>query len=212
MFKRTIREAALKHGIYATFMAKPMQAPGGFGHAHSPVGDRGEYRQAISFPIADGSASKEFFSFIGGMQKYVPKALVDDGALCELLSSPDAGHVGARSTMPGAMTTAQRRFACRFPNRSHGASKTGCQARTPIPIWRSQRRSAAAISAWCRVSNRRRRQKIPSTVARSTCRAACWRRSRFWNPNRAFADVFSAEFVGHLCRRQARANSKPSCR
>ena len=44
MFKRTIREAALKHGIYATFMAKPMQGQAGFGHAHPPVGDRDQYR------------------------------------------------------------------------------------------------------------------------------------------------------------------------
>ena len=29
MFKRTIREAALKHDIYATFMAKPIQGQPG---------------------------------------------------------------------------------------------------------------------------------------------------------------------------------------
>ncbi|MCM2472867.1 glutamine synthetase [Rhizobium sp. CG5] len=75
LFKRTIREAALKHGIYATFMAKPMQAqPGSAMHIHQSVIDM-ETGQNI-FSNADGSASKEFFSFIGGMQKYVPSALV----------------------------------------------------------------------------------------------------------------------------------------
>ena len=35
MFKRTIREAALEHEIYATFMAKPMASePGKIGRAH----------------------------------------------------------------------------------------------------------------------------------------------------------------------------------
>ena len=38
MFKRTIREAALKHDIYATFMAKPIQGqPGSAMHIHQSV-------------------------------------------------------------------------------------------------------------------------------------------------------------------------------
>lgn len=74
MFKRTIREAALKHGIYATFMAKPMQAQAGSAmHIHQSVIEVNTGRNLFSNP--DGSASKEFFSFIGGMQTYVPKAL-----------------------------------------------------------------------------------------------------------------------------------------
>lgn len=74
LFKRTIREAALKHGIYATFMAKPMQGqPGSAMHIHQSVVEINTGRNLFS--NADGSASKEFFSFIGGMQKYVPKAL-----------------------------------------------------------------------------------------------------------------------------------------
>jgi glutamine synthetase len=74
MFKRTIREAALKHGIYATFMAKPMQGQAGSAmHIHQSVVDI-ETGQNI-FTNPDGSASKEFFHFIGGMQAYVPKTL-----------------------------------------------------------------------------------------------------------------------------------------
>ncbi|MDX3929616.1 MAG: glutamine synthetase family protein [Shinella sp.] len=75
MFKRTIREAALKHGIYATFMAKPMQGQAGSAmHIHQSVVDIETGRNVFSNP--DGSASKEFFHFIGGMQTYVPKTLV----------------------------------------------------------------------------------------------------------------------------------------
>ena len=39
-FKRTIREAALKHGVFATFMAKPMRdQPGSAMHIHQSIVD-----------------------------------------------------------------------------------------------------------------------------------------------------------------------------
>ncbi len=67
--------AALAHGIYATFMAKPMQGqPGSAMHIHQSVVDIKTGKNVFSNP--DGSASKEFFHFIGGMQKYVPHSLV----------------------------------------------------------------------------------------------------------------------------------------
>src|SRR5690606_36094770 len=67
LFKRTIREAALKHGIYATFMAKPMQGQAGSAmHIHQSVVDIATGKNVFSNP--DGSASREFFHFIGGMQ------------------------------------------------------------------------------------------------------------------------------------------------
>jgi glutamine synthetase len=75
MFKRTLREAALNHGIYATFMAKPMQGQAGSAlHIHQSIIDTKTGRNIFSKP--DGSASPRFFSFIGGMQHFVPKALV----------------------------------------------------------------------------------------------------------------------------------------
>jgi glutamine synthetase len=75
MFKRTIREAALKHDTYATFMAKPIQGqPGSAMHIHQSVvgirtGDN-------IFTAEDGSESDAFRHFIGGMQRHVPSALV----------------------------------------------------------------------------------------------------------------------------------------
>jgi glutamine synthetase len=75
MFKRTIHEAAMKHGIYATFMAKPMQGQAGSAmHIHQSVLNAKTGKNIFS--NADGSPSKEFFSFIGGMQKYIPRAMV----------------------------------------------------------------------------------------------------------------------------------------
>ncbi|CAN7175749.1 glutamine synthetase family protein [Rhizobium rhizogenes] len=74
MFKRTIREAALKHGIYATFMAKPMQSQAGSAmHIHQSVVNIETGKNVFTNP--DGSPSQEFFHFIGGMQRYVPNAL-----------------------------------------------------------------------------------------------------------------------------------------
>jgi glutamine synthetase len=74
MFKRTIREAALKHDIYATFMAKPIQGqPGSAMHIHQSVIDKKSGRNI--FAKEDGSESDAFFHFIGGMQRHVPSAL-----------------------------------------------------------------------------------------------------------------------------------------
>ncbi len=40
LFKRTVREAALRHDLYATFMAKPMEGqPGSAMHIHQSVED-----------------------------------------------------------------------------------------------------------------------------------------------------------------------------
>ncbi|PAP95561.1 glutamine synthetase [Mesorhizobium wenxiniae] len=75
MFKRTIREAALKHEIYATFMAKPIQGqPGSAMHIHQSIIDKKTGRNVFS--AEDGSETEAFFHFIGGMQKHVPNALV----------------------------------------------------------------------------------------------------------------------------------------
>ena len=75
MFKRTIREAALKHDTYATFMAKPIQGqPGSAMHIHQSILDKKTGRNI--FTAEDGSETEAFFHFIGGMQKHVPNALV----------------------------------------------------------------------------------------------------------------------------------------
>ena len=75
MFKRTIREAALGQDIYATFMAKPIQGqPGSAMHIHQSVNDARTGRNIFS--NEDGTPSELFFHFIGGMQRYVPAALI----------------------------------------------------------------------------------------------------------------------------------------
>ena len=75
LFKRTIREAALAHQMYATFMAKPIQGlPGSAMHIHQSIVDKKTGRNIFSAP--EGEATDAFFHFIGGMQRYVPSLLV----------------------------------------------------------------------------------------------------------------------------------------
>jgi glutamine synthetase len=74
LFKRTVREAALRHDMYATFMAKPIAGePGSAMHIHQSVVDSVTGKNIFSNP--DGSPSKEFFWFIGGLQRYIPAAM-----------------------------------------------------------------------------------------------------------------------------------------
>ncbi len=69
-FKRAIREAALKNGIFATFMAKPMRdEPGSAMHVHQSVVDAVTGENIFSNP--DGSATELFYHYIGGSQKHL---------------------------------------------------------------------------------------------------------------------------------------------
>jgi glutamine synthetase len=72
-FKRTLREAALRHGMHATFMAKPIAGElGSAMHIHQSITDKASGRNLFS--NADGTPSREFAWYIGGLQRYVPAA------------------------------------------------------------------------------------------------------------------------------------------
>lgn len=72
-FKRTVREAALRHDMFATFMAKPIAGePGSAMHIHQSVLDQAG--QNI-FSNPDGSPSQAFHWYIGGLQHYIPAAM-----------------------------------------------------------------------------------------------------------------------------------------
>jgi glutamine synthetase len=73
-FKRTVREAALRHDMFATFMAKPIAGePGSAMHIHQSIVEKLTGRNIFSNP--DGSPSQAFYWYIGGLQKYVPAAM-----------------------------------------------------------------------------------------------------------------------------------------
>lgn len=74
LFKRTVREAAFRHKMYATFMAKPMEGePGSAMHIHQSIVDRKTGKNVFS--NEDGTPSETFFHFIGGLQKYLPECM-----------------------------------------------------------------------------------------------------------------------------------------
>ena len=73
-FKRLIREAALRHDCYATFMAKPIEGePGSAMHIHHSIVDMATGRNIFS--DAQGAETPEFMQFIAGMQTHLPAAV-----------------------------------------------------------------------------------------------------------------------------------------
>ncbi len=74
MFKRTVREAALRHNMYATFMAKPIAGePGSAMHIHQSILDTATQRNIFS--QANGDYAQPFFHYIGGLQYHMPHAM-----------------------------------------------------------------------------------------------------------------------------------------
>ena len=126
LFKRTVREVALRHDMYATFMAKPIAGePGSAMHVHQSLVDAAGHNL---FSKADGSPSDAFYWYIGGLQKYVPAAMAlfapyvnsyrrlvrSNAAPINIQWGPDNRTVGIRSPVANAQ-------ARRIENRVIGA-------------------------------------------------------------------------------------------
>jgi len=74
LFKRTVRESALRNDMYATFMAKPMESqPGSAMHIHQSVVDLESRKNIFSTP--SGKPNKLFLSHIAGLQQIQPDAM-----------------------------------------------------------------------------------------------------------------------------------------
>lgn len=72
IFKRLVRQVALKHGVYATFMAKPMELqPGSAMHLHISANDRKTGKNL--FGTAENGLSDQFRHFVAGLQRYLPE-------------------------------------------------------------------------------------------------------------------------------------------
>jgi glutamine synthetase len=107
-FKRIIREAALNHEMFATFMAKPMRdQPGSAMHVHQSVVD---LRTGSNiFSNKQGAVSEQFLHFIGGCQKYLPQALP--------LMAP---YVNSYRRFEAEMSSAPTNFGWGYDNRATG--------------------------------------------------------------------------------------------
>src|SRR6201988_1548138 len=127
LFKRTAREAALRHKMYATFMAKPhAKEPGSAMHIHQSVVDVKTRKNIFSNP--DGTPSPLFFAHIGGLQKYMPAAMAlfcpnvnSYRRLTRYLSSPINVHWGYDNTNTGLRVPMSDAQARRVENRVGGA-------------------------------------------------------------------------------------------
>jgi glutamine synthetase len=74
LFKRTVRETAIRHQVYATFMAKPMQdQPGSAMHIHQSVVDLATGQNLFS--TEDGQDTDLFRGHIAGLQKFLPMVM-----------------------------------------------------------------------------------------------------------------------------------------
>jgi glutamine synthetase len=70
VFKRIVRQVAMNHGMYATFMAKPMETqPGSAMHLHISVEGEG----GNLFADENGADSALFRHFVGGLQTFLPE-------------------------------------------------------------------------------------------------------------------------------------------
>ena len=137
LFKRTVKEAAIEHEMHATFMARPMSEEAGSAlHIHQSVIDVDGNN---IFSNGDGSASDLFHCYIGGLQRYMPEAL--------LIFAPYANSYRRflsywSSPVNLAWAVDNRTAGLRVP-----ASDPASPARTSIPTWRLQARWPAVTWA-----------------------------------------------------------------
>ena len=142
LFKRTIREAALKHNMYATFMAKPIaNEPGSAMHIHQSIVDTKTGKNIFS--DKDGKPTPEFFSFIAGQQRYLPHVM------CIMAPYVNSYRRLVRKSMSiGAMITALLACVYLIQVLKHAASRIAFHRPMPILILRLPLRSRVDISAW----------------------------------------------------------------
>ncbi len=127
LFKRTVRQAALRHDIYATFMAKPYELePGSAMHIHQSILDAATGRNLFSTP--GGKDTRLFMAYIAGLQKYLPAAMPliapyvnSYRRLVRYLSAPVNTHWGHENRTVGLRIPEAEAKNRRVENRIPGA-------------------------------------------------------------------------------------------
>jgi len=75
-FKRTVKAAAEKHGITATFMAKPICGqPGSAMHIHQSIVDIETDKNIFSDESSESGFSQLFSHYLGGLQTFIPEVM-----------------------------------------------------------------------------------------------------------------------------------------
>jgi glutamine synthetase len=76
LFKRMMREVAMRHDVFATFLAKPMEnEPGSSMHIHQSLIDVKTGKNVFASQNTD-ELTDTFRHYIGGLQKYTPAATI----------------------------------------------------------------------------------------------------------------------------------------
>lgn len=127
VFKRTLRETALRHGVFATFMAKPMEGePGSALHIHQSVLDRKSGHNI--FTLENGNEHERFRHFIGGLQALIPGAIAffapsvnSYRRLSPDFAAPTNMHWGYDNRTTGIRVPDSKPQARRIENRFPGA-------------------------------------------------------------------------------------------
>lgn len=127
LFKRTVRQAALKHGVYATFMAKPYEGePGSAMHIHQSIVDAKTGRNL--FADDEGKDTPLFYAHIAGLQKFLPAAMPliapnvnSYRRLTRYYSAPINLHWGRENRTAGLRVPESVAAARRVENRVPGA-------------------------------------------------------------------------------------------
>jgi glutamine synthetase len=171
LFKRTVREAALRHDMFATFMAKPIAGePGSAMHIHQSVVSKTTGQNIFS--NEDGSPSKEFFWYIGGLQKYTPAAMA---LFAPYVNSYRRLVRGVAAPINIQWGTDNRTVGIRSPlapgGRARG-SRTASSAPMPTPMWRWPPRWPAATWASRTASSLRPNARATRTWVIFPCPAA----------------------------------------
>jgi len=127
LFKRTVHQTALRHGVYATFMAKPLEGqPGSAMHMHQSVADSTTGRNLFATP--DGGESDLFRHHIGGLQKFLPQIMLllapnvnSYRRLVKNYSAPINMHWGHDNRTVGLRVPVSQPHNTRIENRLSGA-------------------------------------------------------------------------------------------
>jgi glutamine synthetase len=127
LFKRTLRHAALKHDIYATFMAKPMERePGSSMHIHQSVVDARTGQNL--FAEGEEGYADLFLAHIAGLQKFLPQCMPllapnvnSYRRLRRFSTAPINVHWGTENRTVGLRVPASAPESRRIENRIAGA-------------------------------------------------------------------------------------------
>ena len=174
-FKRTVREAAMRHDMYRHLHGQADRRRAGQRDARAP--ERGKQATGMNiFSNADGSPSQEFFWYIGGLQRYIPAAMA--------LFAP---YVNSYRRLVALQRRAdQHPVGHRQPHRGHplaGGRAAGAAHREPRHRRRCQPLRGAGRHAGLRLPGHQEPHRAHRPSARATptwattsCRAAWARR------------------------------------